>query len=520
MIKTNGSTIVNRRDVLALGTSAAALAVTGRQAAAAQPKKGGTLRVGLTSSGTSDSLDPATWSSSIMQVGFTGGVYNCLTEVSETGELTPELAESWEASSEGASTWIFNLRKGVEFHNGKTLDAEDVIASINYHRDENSKSAAKGIVSAIADIKADGKDKIVFKLVGPNADFPFLLSDYHLVITPSVDGKPNWQSAVGTGGYVVVTNDPGVRVTLKRQPNYWKSGRAHFDEAQLIAIGDVAARQNALVTGEVDVINKVDLRSLQILKRDDIVIEEVTGTQHYSMPMNTKLAPFDNNDVRLALKYAIDREALVNLLLRGHGRVANDHPISPSNRFFAKDLPQRVYDPEKARFHLKKAGVDTLKLSLSAANAAFAGAIDAATLFHEQAAKAGITIEVVTEPDDAYWSNVWMKKPFVVSYWGGRPTEDWMFSQVYASNSKWNESFWSNATFDKLLLEARAELDDNKRRDLYVQMQGIVRDEGGSIIPMYANYVDARSTRVTHGEKIASNWELDGRKLLERWWAA
>ena len=161
-----------------------------------------------------------------------------------------------------------------------------------------------------------------------------------------------------------------------------------------------------------------------------------------------------------------------------------------------------------------------LKLSLSAANAAFAGAIDAATLFHEQAAKAGITIEVVTEPDDAYWSNVWMKKPFVVSYWGGRPTEDWMFSQVYASNSKWNESFWSNATFDKLLLEARAELDDNKRRDLYVQMQGIVRDEGGSIIPMYANYVDARSTRVTHGEKIASNWELDGRKLLERWWAA
>ena len=113
-----------------------------------------------------------------------------------------------------------------------------------------------------------------------------------------------------------------------------------------------------------------------------------------------------------------------------------------------------------------------------------------------------------------------MKKPFVVSYWGGRPTEDWMFSQVYASNSKWNESFWSDATFDKLLLEARAELDEAKRRDLYAQMQGIVRDEGGSIIPMYANYVDARSTRVTHGEKIASNWELDGRKLVERWWAA
>jgi len=99
--------------------------------------------------------------------------------------------------------------------------------------------------------------------------------------------------------------------------------------------------------------------------------------------------------------------------------------------------------------------MDSLKVSLSAANAAFEGAVDAATMFREQATKAGIDIEIVREPADGYWSSVWMKKPFVVSYWGGRPTEDWMFSQVYASDAKWNESYWKDPAFDKLLLEAR-----------------------------------------------------------------
>ena len=344
----------NRRQVLALGAAAAGIAAAKLPGAeAAAPNKGGRIRMGLTSSSTADSLDPATWSSSIMQIGFSGGVYNCLSEVAENGELIPELAEGWEASSAGgAKTWIFRLRKGVEFHNGKTMDAEDVIASINYHRGENSKSAAKSIVAAIADIRADGKDTVVFELSTANADFPFLLSDYHLVIAPANGGNPDWQAAIGTGGYRIVENEPGVRLSLKRQPNYWKADRAHFDEAELIAIGDITARQTALITGKVDVINKVDLRTVHLLQREGIVIEEVTGTQHISMPMNSTLAPFDNNDVRLALKLAIDREALVRTILRGHERVANDHPISPSNRYFAAALPQRTYDPDKARYHL------------------------------------------------------------------------------------------------------------------------------------------------------------------------
>ena len=96
---------------------------------------------------------------------------NCLVEIDHQGNPIPELAESWEASKD-AATWTFKLRQGVEFHNGKTMTAEDVIFSINHHRGEDSKSAAKGIVDQIKDIRADGKYRVIFELIGGNADFP------------------------------------------------------------------------------------------------------------------------------------------------------------------------------------------------------------------------------------------------------------------------------------------------------------------------------------------------------------
>lgn len=163
--------------------------------------------------------------------------------------------------------------------------------------------------------------------------------------------------------------------------------------------------------------------------------------------------------------------------------------------------------------------MENLKVSLSAANTAFEGAVDAAVLYKEHAAKAGININVIREPNDGYWSSVWMKKPWSMSYWGGRPTEDWMFTVGYAAGGSWNESFWSNDRFMELLVAARAELDSGKRRAMYREMQQLVRDDGGSVIPMYANYLDAHSKKITHG-KLASNWELDGWKLLDRWWFA
>ncbi|MFQ5783995.1 MAG: ABC transporter substrate-binding protein, partial [Alphaproteobacteria bacterium] len=260
--------------------------------------------------------------------------------------------------------------------------------------------------------------------------------------------------------------------------------------------------------------------TVHLLKRNsDVRIEETSGTAHYTVPMRTDTPPFDNNHVRMALKLAVDRDALLKSVLRGHGVIGNDHPIGLSNRYHADNLPQRKYDPDKAKWHLKQAGLSSLSVDLSAADAAFGGAVDAAVLYKEHAAKAGITINVIREPNDGYWSNVWMKKPWCMCYWGGRPTEDWMFSTAYAAGAPWNDTFWKNDRFNKLLLEARSELDEAKRRAMYVEMQSIVRDDGGVVVPMFNNYVFAMRQNVQHGT-MAANWGMDGNKGMERWWFA
>ncbi len=517
---TSGLLNISRRELLqgasAMGVAALAGSLGGPAFAA--PKRGGRFRVAMGHGATSDNYDPATWDQAFVQV-FATARHGYLTEIAADGSLVGEVAESWEASPD-ATVWTLKLRDGLRYHSGKPVTAADVIASLNHHRGEDSKSAAKPIVAGITDMKADGSN-VVITLDSGNADFPFILSDYHLPIMPSAEGKIDPTSSDGCGGYIVESFEPGVRATMKRNPDYWKPDRAYFDEIEMLVVIDAAARQNALITGEVDVIDQVDRNTVHLLKRArNIKVLATTGTQHYTFAMDTRVAPFNDNNVRLALKYAIDRQELVDKVLNGYGSIGNDHPIGTSNRYHAAELEQHSYDPDKAKHYLKQAGLDSLDVSLSAADAAFGGAVDAAVLYSEKAAAAGININVVREPNDGYWSNVWMKKPWSAVYWGGRPTEDWMFSTAYASGAAWNDSFWEHERFNVLLKQARSELDEAKRRAMYVEMQDIVSNEGGVVIPMFASYVMAHSDKIAHPDQVAANWTMDGFRAVERWWFA
>lgn len=455
-----------------------------------------------------------------MEIDVGYNIRNSLAEIDNNNKLAPELAESWEASN-SATQWVFQLRQLVEFHNGKTLDANDVVATLNYHRGKDSTSGAKAFFESVEDISADGKNTVVVRLNAGNADFPYVLADYHLGIMPA-DGEGNVnRDGVGTGGYVVERFEPGIRTNLKRFPNYWKEGRAHFDEVEVLTIADVAARMNALSSGALDVIEEVDPKVVDLLGSDpDIKIDVAPSGSHTVMPMFMDVAPFNNNDVRLALKFALDRQVILQTIRRGYGTLGNDHPIGPGMPFYA-ELPQRHYDPDKAKFHLKKAGFDNLSVSLSVAEGAtWPGALDTAVLFKEQAAKAGIEIDIVRESNDAFWSDVWLKKPFVVSLWGARPTPDVIFSIAYAKGAPWNESHFVHERFNKLLVEARAETNDSKRQEMYAEMQSIVRDEGATIVPFFRSHIYARRSNVHHDNNIAGNWQLDGHKAIERWWFA
>jgi len=513
-------TNLTRRGLMQSGAALSLLAASGLPAMAA-PKRGGKLRLGLNGANTSDSWDGRTQSDAFMINISQGAVFNCLTEVMADGELAGELAESWSATAD-AKTWTFKLRKGVTFHNGKAFGADDVIASLNLHVAKGAKSAAKPIVSAITEMKKLSDHEIRFTLKSGNADFPFLLSDYHLLMYPAGQIEEAIAKGIGTGPYRVVSFNPGVRFVGKRVASHFRDGAAGwFDEVEVIAINDASARMNALMTSLVDAVNRVDFKTLPLMKMNpEINIIEVTGNQQYTFPMLTKTAPFDNVHVRQALKYGVKRQEMVDKILLGHGRVGNDTPIGPANRYMAKDLPQLAYDPDKAKFHLKKAGFSSLKVNLSASDAAFNGAVDAAQLYQASTKPIGIDINVVQEPADGYWSNVWLKKPWCASYWSGRPTADWMFSVEYATGVPWNDSQWDDPRFEKLLLEGRTELDTTKRAAIYHEMQAILSTRGGVIIPMFANYVDAASTRLAHGPKIGNNYQLDGSRIIERWWFA
>ena len=510
---------LDRRGLLKTGAAAGVLAASGMPASA-QAKSGGRLRLGLAGGNTSDSWDGRTHSDSFMIMMAHGCVFDCLTEVAADGQLKGELAESWEASAD-AKTWTFKLRQGVTFHDGKPFGADDVLASLQMHTAEDSKSAAKPIVAAIAEMNKVNDHEVQFVLSAGNADFPFLLSDYHILMYPAGNIENAIANGIGTGGYQVVSFDPGVRFVGKKYENHYKDDCCWFDEIEAIGINDASARMNALMTGQVDAVNRVDFKTEALLKRNpNVEIFEVTGNQHFTFPMLTNQAPFDDMNVRKALKHAINREELVEKILQGHGAVANDHPIGPANQFFASDLPQNDFDLDKAKFHLKEAGLTELNVDLSAADAAFPGAVDASLLYQSSAKDAGININVVREADDGYWSNVWLKKAWCACYWSGRATEDWMFSTAYESGVPWNDTMWVNDRFQSLLLEARATLDSAKRSEMYTEMQAIMSVEGGTVVPMYANYVDAASTKLAHGEQIGNLWQMDSSRIAERWWFA
>ena len=365
----------SRRTMLQ-GTAAAGVLAASGVPAVAMPKRGGKLRLGLKGANTSDTWDGRTHSDSFMINMGHGCVFECLTEVLSNGELAGELAESWSASAD-AKVWTFKLRKGVKFHNGKSFGADDVIESLKMHTAEGAKSAAKPIVSAITDMQKVNNHEVKMTLKTGNADFPYLLSDYHIMIYPAGMIEEAIANGIGTGPYSVVSFNPGVRAVVKRVDDHHLADRGgYFDEIEAIAINDDAARTNALLTGQVDAINNMDKKTIPLAKANPMVkIVEVTGNMQYTFPMLVGVEPFGDINVRKALKYACDREEMVSKILQGHGAIGNDNPIGPANQYVNNDLEQLAYDPDKSKHYLKKAGMSSLNIDLSASDGAFGGAV-------------------------------------------------------------------------------------------------------------------------------------------------
>ena len=510
--------ILDRRQLITGATALALSASFGAPPAMAQgtPKKGGTLRLGMEGGSPSDSLDPRTYADSI-PIFYSLMFWNQLVEIDAKGNATPELAESWQ-SKPGAAEWIFNIRKGITFGSGKTLDADDVIYSINLHRGD-TKSPAKGILEPITEIKKLSANQLQITMKSGNADLPFVLSDYHLIVVPN--GTTDFSKPDGTGAYTLTEWQPGVRIVAKRKPgNYWKPNRGNFDTIELRYIGDSASRTQALVTGQVDAVNRLNPKTVALLsKNKDITITRTKGTgNRYGFVAMVDTDPYKNRDVMLGLKYGIERQKVVDNVFSGYATIGNDQTVGPADQFFNAALKPKAYDPEKAKFHFKKAGFSG-PFEVQVSEGCYSGATDSGVMFQESLKKVGVSLEVKRVSGDGYWDNVWMKAPFCSVFWGNRPTADLQISLQFLSGGAWNDTHFKSAALDKLVVDARVELKRAKRMELYAEAQRIISEEAGMVCFGVGDQMDGGGKKL-RGLESHARYDMNDNRLAEKGWFA
>ena len=472
-------------------TGAGLLAMSGQALAQDKPKQGGKIRVATQSSSATDTLDPAKGAVSTDYV-RANMLYNGLTEYDS--HLGAQMALAQSIDTKDATVWVIKLRNGVQFHDGKALTPADVVWSLTRHKDPATASKAKTLADQFKDVKATGPNEVTITLQGANADLPVILADSHFLIVK--DGTSDFKTAVGTGPFKLKDFSPGVRTVVVRNEHYWKPGLPHLDEIELVGIGDEPARVNALLSGDVQLINQVDPRSAARIKGTSGFAVQETKTGGYTdLIMRDEGGITGNADFRRGLTYLLDREQIRNTVLLGYGSIGNDQPIDPTNKYYFAGLPQRTFDPQKAKFYFQKAKLGNAPVQVYASPAAD-GSVEMAMLLQQVAPQAGLNLKVVRTPSDGYWSNHWMKHPLTFGNINARPSADVIFTQFFKSDAPWNEANWKNAQFDQMLVAARGEPDEAKRKKIYGDMQVLVHDDGGIGIPMFLSSIDAHSTKL------------------------
>ncbi|HEY0955993.1 MAG TPA: ABC transporter substrate-binding protein [Roseateles sp.] len=488
----------SRRDILSMLMAggmqaglAGGLAGTALSAHAQTPRRGGRIRVAGSSSSISDTLDPAKLAN---QTDYSRGnmLYSGLTTLD--GSLTPQPALADEFSTKDAKTWVFKLRKGVQFHDGKPLKPADVVFSLMRHKDPATASRAKALADQIESVKASGPHEVSITLTAPNADLPVILGTFHFLIVR--EGTTDFSTGIGTGPFKLKEFKPGVRSVVVRNEAYWKPGKPYLDEIEFIGIADEGARVNALLSGGIDLVAAINPRSVDRVKSAAGYAVFTTQSGQYSdLIMRKDVGPGANPDFVLAMKHLFDRELMRKSVALGHAVVANDQPIDPSNRFHFAGLPQRPFDPEKARFHLKKANLGSARIPVVTSPVA-TYSVEIALVLQQTAQKVGLNLDVKRMPPDGYWSNHWLNSPMGFGNVNPRPSADTLLTQFFKSDAVWNASRWKSDKFDQLLVAARAEIDLVKRKQMYADMQVLIHHEAGEGIPLFLSSLDGHSTKL------------------------
>ena len=464
-------------------------------------------------SGETNSLDPFAIPTAEQAV-MINQVYNRLMDLDNDFVLHPELAESWEPNSD-ATEWTFHLRQGVQFSDGRPFTARDVVWTYQRLIDPNNPSEAAATLSFLKPegIIAVDDHTVVFKTDEPVTELPVLITTKNTWIVPYGSTQEELRlHGVGTGPFIPVDFQPVQQPHhFVKNPNYWEPGLPKSDCLDFYVIQEATTRVAAIQSGQVDIVEYVDFSTIATLQADpNIKILKTSGAStSLTFAMWVDTPPFDDIRVRQALKKLVDRQMMVDTVFLGYAMVADDNPIPPNSPYaWRSTVPPR--DLEGAKALLAEAGYgpsNPLRLDLYTADF-MPGVVAAAQLFKEQAAEAGVEVNVIVGPPADHWSNVWLKQPFVNSGWDPRPPGT-ALAICYRSDALYPETHWYRPDYDAILDKANTTVDPAARAELYKQAARMLTEEGGELIPVFTLGVAAMRSNCQGYERHIATSRFD-----------
>lgn len=436
---------------------------------------------------------------------LTGMIFSNLTRTSHELKPEPQLASKWDVSAD-STEWTFHLVKNAKFSNGRPVTAADVKFSIDRVLDPKTGSRGRKALGPIKEVVVKDDHTVVFKLNGPYADLALQLGNTFSRIIAKENVAEIGTKPIGSGPFILKEYVPGNKAILVRNPDYFEKGLPYLDEVHQIYIKEYAAQVSALKTGEIDIMYFAPAEIIPDLKgAPNIDVRVVSAPSFQPLIMWVTEKPFDDVRVRQALRFAVDRQAMMEAATGGLGVLGNDTPVSPSNPYYNKALPQRHKDVAKAKKLLAEAGfpngVDiTLYTSTQRP-----GLEPAAVVAQQTLAESGFRVKIESVDIARLYKDVIPKpKPFAVSHnnWFGRPTVDESLSPFYFTKSNWNYTQYSNPEVDKLLDQAKSLSDFASRKKLYDKIQEILYNEGPDVVAYFKNYVSAVRTEVKNYKLI------------------
>jgi peptide/nickel transport system substrate-binding protein len=401
------------------------------------------------------------------------------------------VAESWDLSEDGL-TWTFHLRQGIKFHDGKEMTSEDVKFTFDRLRDPDVGAATVALYSNITAVDAPDANTVVFTLTNPNPDFLKDLGDYHALIMDAAgtDFATQWN---GTGPFILKSYSPEDRIVFERNPDYWLKDDEgnqlpYLDGMEFIFIPDSTAQVEALRGGQIDYLIYLPSEYVPVLEGENIPVYQSPSNTAYLIHMRSDRKPAEDNKVRQALKLATDTEAILQGAFQGLGTAGSGTPFGPVYGDFYLDEPAPARDVEAAKALLTEAGyADGLTIDIDCQDRSPVPAI--CTIWKEQLAEAGVTVNINLVPTDVYYGadNMWLEDDFGVTDWGSRPYPQPYLDLAYICDAQWNESHWCDEELDQLSAQAAKELDPVKRAEQYHQIQRIFKERGPIILAFFLN---------------------------------